>query len=90
MRENPVRRCFEMYEKNLEADFRLRLSSDDMEFLKGLADERGQTVSALVRSIIGDYRRSLRAMEMMAKALEYAKKGELSNGDTTGIKHDFV
>lgn len=79
-----------MYEKNLEADFRLRLSSDDMEFLKGLADERGQTVSALVRSIIGDYRRSLRAMEMMAKALEYAKKGELSNGDTAGNKHDFV
>lgn len=79
-----------MYEKNLEQSFRLRLSDEDMSFLKALSDERGQTVSALVRTIIGEYRRSLRTMEMMAKALELAKKEEMSHGDTNGNKHDIV
>lgn len=79
-----------MYEKNLEQSFRLRLSDEDMSFLKGLADERGQTVSALVRAIIGDYRRSLKAMEAIAKVMELTKKEELSHGDTTSNQHNFV
>lgn len=86
-----------MYEKNLNEDFRLRLSSQDMEFLKGLSKERGVSVSECVRSIIGEYRRSLATMKVFSQALEIArdkgadsfqavldevKKEELSHGDT--------
>ncbi len=74
-----------MYEKNLTEDFRLRLSSKDMDFLKGLAEERQISVSECVRGIIGEYRRSLETMDLLKDALEMSRKmkeGVLSNGDT--------
>lgn len=74
-----------MYEKNLTEDFRLRLSSDDMNFLRELSKQRNNSVSECLRSIIGEYRRSLDAMNTLKEALATinAKKGELlSNGDT--------
>lgn len=76
-----------MYEKNLTEDFRLRLSSNDMEFLKNLAEKRSQSVSECVRSIIGEYRRSLDTLEILSQAIQLTKeKGvELSNGDTKTI-----
>jgi len=73
-----------MYEKNLTEDLRLRLSSTDMDFLRALSKERSVTVSECIRSIIGEYRRSLKTLEVLSDALKLAKeKGvELSNGDT--------
>jgi len=73
-----------MYEKNLTEDLRLRLSTTDMDFLRALSKERSVTVSECIRSIIGEYRRSLKTLEVLSDALKLAKeKGvELSNGDT--------
>lgn len=73
-----------MYEKNLTEDLRLRLSATDMDFLRALSKERSVTVSECIRSIIGEYRRSLKTLEVLSDALKLAKeKGvELSNGDT--------
>lgn len=82
-----------MYEKNLTEDFRLRLSSADMDFLRNLANERSVTVSEVVRSIIGEYRRSLETISVLSSALKLSQdaetlkalmeKGEkMSNGDT--------
>lgn len=76
-----------LYEKNLTEDLRLRLSLDDMDFLRKISDERGQTVSTCIRSIIGEYRRSLQMMEVMKKVISLSEEGRLSdNGDT---KTDF-
>lgn len=73
-----------MYEKNLTEDFRLRLSQNDMDFLKSLAEKRSQSVSECVRSIIGEYRRSLETLEILSQAIKVTKEngGQLSNGDT--------
>lgn len=74
-----------MYEKNLTEDLRLRLSKNDMDFLRNLSSKRSVTVSECIRSIIGDYRRSLEAMELLSKAIDIAslqKEGKLSYGDT--------
>lgn len=74
-----------MYEKNLTEDLRLRLSKNDMDFLRNLSSKRSVTVSECIRSIIGDYRRSLEAMELLSKAIDIAslqKEGKLSHGDT--------
>lgn len=74
-----------MYEKNLTEDFRLRLSTEDMNFLRDLSKQRGNSVSECLRSIIGEYRRSLDAVNTIKEALAVinSKKGEmLSNGDT--------
>lgn len=71
-----------MYEKNLKEDLRLRLSKTDMDFLRSLSEERGVSVSEVIRSIIGEYRRSLDTMSVLAEALKLAKEAELSNGDT--------
>lgn len=75
-----------MYEKNLKEDLRLRLSTKDMNFLRELSEERSVTVSECIRSIIGEYRRSLETIELLTKAVrltEEQEKGEkLSNGDT--------
>lgn len=74
-----------MYEKNLKEDLRLRLSKDDMDFLRGLSEKRCVSVSECIRSIISEYRRSLAAMDILSKAIELSasEKGELSkNGDT--------
>ena len=71
-----------MYEKNLSEDLRLRLTSTDMDFLRGLSSQRGVSVSEVIRSIIGEYRRSLDTLETLKQAINLAKGGELSNGDT--------
>lgn len=73
-----------MYEKNLTEDLRLRLSASDMDFLRSLSSERSVSVSECIRSIIGEYRRSLDTMRILAAAinLEKDKIGGLSNGDT--------
>lgn len=74
-----------MYTKNLKEDLRLRLSKDDMDFLRELSSKRCVSVSEVIRSIIGEYRRSLEAIDMLSKAIEFAKEnggGGLSSGDT--------
>lgn len=73
-----------MYTKNLTEDLRLRLTATDMDFLKGLADKRGSSVSECIRSIIGEYRRSLETLDLLNQALKVVneKGAELSNGDT--------
>ena len=74
-----------MYEKNLTEDLRLRLSANDMDFLRDLSAKRSVSVSECIRSIIGEYRRSLETLNVLSKALNLAntEKGvQLSNGDT--------
>lgn len=73
-----------MYEKNLTEDLRLRLSKTDMDFLRDLSTTRGVSVSECIRSIIGEYRRSLETLDVLKNALNLANaKGvELSYGDT--------
>ncbi len=75
-----------MYEKNLTEDLRLRLSEHDMNFLRELSSKRAVTVSECIRSIIGEYRRSLETIDLLQEAVRITKekeKGErLSNGDT--------
>ena len=48
-----------MYLKNLSCNFRLRLTQEDMEFLINLSNDREQSVSDIVRFIIGDFRRRM-------------------------------
>lgn len=81
-----------MYMGNLTESFRIRFSETDMNFLRKLSDDRGVSVSECVRSIIGEYRRSLETLEVMrsvagvadfVEAMKLLKeKGELSDGDT--------
>lgn len=74
-----------MYEKNLKEDLRLRLNSTDMDFLRELSSQRGVSISECIRSIIGEYRRSLDTLDVLKKAIELSnsEKGvQLSNGDT--------
>ena len=74
-----------MYEKNLKEDLRLRLSSSDMDFLRDLSAKRSVSVSECIRSIIGEYRRSLEAIDVLNQAIKLANKEkgvQLSNGDT--------
>lgn len=73
-----------MYEKNLTEDLRLRLSSNDMDFLRDLSAKRSVSISECIRSIIGEYRRSMETIEVLSKALSMTnEKGvQLSNGDT--------
>lgn len=74
-----------MYEKNLTEDLRLRLSQNDMDFLRDLSEKRSVSVSECIRSIIGEYRRSIEAMDVLSRAIKLAqneKEGQLSNGDT--------
>ena len=54
-----------MYEKNLTEDLRLRLSSNDMNFLRELSAKRSVSVSECIRGIIGEYRRSLETMDLL-------------------------
>lgn len=82
-----------MYEKNLSEDLRLRLSKDDMDFLRDLSSKRSMTVSGCIRSIIGEYRRSLDTLDLLTKAVNLAnleKEGTLSNGDTETNINDIV
>lgn len=75
-----------MYEKNLTEDLRLRLSTDDMDFLRDLSAKRSVSVSECIRSIIGEYRRSVDALDAINKMIlltqSKEKGGELSHGDT--------
>lgn len=72
-----------MYEKNLKEDLRLRLSENDMNFLRDLSNKRSVSVSECIRSILGEYRRSLETLEMLQKAITLTEQGgQLSNGDT--------
>lgn len=72
-----------MYEKNLTEDLRLRLSTQDMDFLKKLSADRETSVSECIRSIIGEYRRSLDALDILKGAIALSREEkELSNGDT--------
>ena len=71
-----------MYEKDLTEDFRLRLSKKDMDFLRSFSSSRAQSVSACVRSIIGEYRRSLDAIDILKAALDLDKRGSAVRGDT--------
>ena len=74
-----------MYEKNLTEDLRLRLSKNDMDFLRGLSGQRSVTVSECIRSIIGDYRRSYEVLDALKSAINIAnsqKEVQLSHGDT--------
>ena len=91
-----------MYEKNLTEDLRLRLSSLDMDFLRDQASARGCSVSEVIRSIIGEYRRSLEMVAMLKDAIDVSKLktlaemskstkgGQLSNGDTETNFDDIV
>lgn len=73
-----------MYKKNLSEDLRLRLSKNDMDFLRELSEKRSVSISECIRSIIGEYRRSLEALEVLSKSIVLLnEKGDkLSNGDT--------
>lgn len=71
-----------MYEKNLTEDFRLRLSKKDMDFLRSLSVNRGQSISECVRSIIGEYRRSVDTIDILRAALKLDEKGAAVLGDT--------
>lgn len=74
-----------MYEKNLKEDLRLRLSAEDMDFLRKLSEQRAVTVSEVIRSIIGEYRRSLETLDLLKSALNMAnkeKEAKAVHGDT--------
>lgn len=80
-----------MYEKNLTEDLRLRLCKNDMDFLRELSAQRSVSVSECIRSIIGEYRRSLQAMDILKNAISIAnsqKEVQLSHGDTETNIHD--
>lgn len=74
-----------MYEKNLKEDLRLRLTKTDMDFLRKLSEDRAVSVSEVIRSIIGEYRRSLETIDLLTQALNLANKEkgeEAVHGDT--------
>lgn len=79
------------YNKDLTEDLRLRLSKGDMDFLRTLSTERCSTISEVIRSIIGEYRRAVVNMDYLKEAVEIArkqmisgtkKKGDAVHGDT--------
>lgn len=73
-----------MYEKNLSKDMHLRVSEKDMEFLEKLSKEREVSISEVIRTMIGEYRRSLETVSVLQetiKLLKEQKGDELSNGD---------
>ena len=76
-----------MYQKNLTEDLRLRLSQKDMDFLRKISQERSVSVSECIRGIIGEYRRSLEAVDLLSQAIILAKEvkqreGAAVHGDT--------
>ena len=77
-----------MYNKDLKEDLRLRLSKTDMDFLRELSSSRSVSISECIRSIIGEYRRSLESIEVLKNAFTALKEKGLSHGDTeTDIEH---
>lgn len=79
-----------MYTKNLTEDLRLRLTSSDMDFLRGLAEQRGSSVSEVIRSIIGEYRRSIDSLALLQQALQLAKEAQAVHGDTETNLDDII
>lgn len=77
-----------MYEKNLTEDLRLRLSKTDMDFLRELSNTRSVSVSEVIRSIIGEYRRSLDTLNTLTDLINLTKEGKLSHGDTKTYIND--
>lgn len=90
-----------MYKKDLKEDLRLRLSTIDMDFLRKISEERSTTISECIRSIIGEYRRSLETIDILKNAISMTE--ELKNmsenskkergavhGDTKSNKHDII
>lgn len=77
-----------MYTRDLKENLRLRLSGDDMDFLRWLSDKRGITISECIRGIIGEYRRSMETVDLLSRAMKLAEeeKGRAVHGDT---KTDF-
>ena len=74
-----------IYKKDLTEDLRLRLSRKDMDFLRDLSLERSISVSECIRSIIGEYRRSLDTLSALHEAIKLSKLKEgkeLSYSDT--------
>lgn len=65
-----------MYTKNLSESLRLRLSETDMQFLRGLSEERGVSVSECIRSLIEEYRRSLDTYKRINEVLGGAVHGD--------------
>ena len=58
-----------MYEKNLSEFLKLRLSSKDMEFLRDLSSKRSVSISACIRDIIAEYRRSFYSLNSIDKGV---------------------
>lgn len=81
-----------MYEKNLTEDLRLRLSKKDMDLLRQIANERACSISEVIRSIIGDYRRGLQAMEILNTIVKKKQEGngELFDGNTKADLDNLV
>lgn len=80
-----------IYKKNLNSEFRLRLTDEDMDFLRDLSDDRKVSVSEVVRSIISEYRRSCEIVMRLEKSVDFINTiGEeaVQHGDTkTNINH---
>lgn len=80
-----------MYTKNLTQDLRLRLSEKDFQFLVELSNDRGSTISDVIRSIIGEYRRGCDTINALNKAIELVKKGEVDgHGDSQTDLNNLV
>lgn len=81
-----------MYEKNLIETVRLRLSSTDMDFLRSLSAERGVSISECIRSLIGEYRRSIDMVATLRSAVTLIEQGKVSavHGDTESDIHNIV
>lgn len=73
-----------MYNKNLTKTLNIRINTKDFDFLEDLADKRSCSVSDCVRSLIGEYRRSIIVMERLKEKIDLATEIEgeiIKNGD---------
>lgn len=52
-----------MYEKDLKNQIVLRINDKDMDFLRMVSEYRDVSLSKVIRSIIGDYRRACEISE---------------------------
>lgn len=66
-----------MYMKNLTETVRLRLTDSDMTFLTNLSEKRACSVSECIRSIIGEYRRSVESMEAISTLIQMTNDGSI-------------
>lgn len=73
-----------IYKKNLSSEFRLRLTDEDMDFLRDMSADRGVSVSEVVRSIISEYRRSCDIVLRLEKSVDFINTlgEEAVHGDT--------